>query len=435
MSIGQKQVGAWLAVLGALAIAGATLTPVSGASGISMRMCLICHDRGMADFISNIILFAPFAFGLALCGRSWRFTLAAGALFSLTVELLQLGVVAGRDPSLGDLVANSTGAVSGWWLGATRGWWRPSAARAHRRAVGVTLTSSVLLLGALSLFRPAPQDTTYYLQWTPALGGMHLYLGEVMSSRLGPMTFQGPGRIAMSDSIRTLLHRPDWRIAFTAGPPPQRIAPINSIYDENQDEVILLGAVRHDFVYRQQLLAKRLLFDGADLRMTNALKMLRRGQDVALGYRQTLREHCLTLDDIQRCESAYTIGDTWSLLMFPKNWSMSARNAMTFVFLLGLFGLSGSLAPGLGTLGRQAAVAGGLLLIGPPLLGFAVTPMWELLVVVTGLFAGWGIARLTRPRNNEGRAPYGVAPFGADPGRPRLKDSSSGRSYTRSDGR
>src|SRR5690606_36985509 len=188
MRIGQGQIGAGLVVLGALAIAAATLTPVPGSmGGGTSRICLICHDRGMADFVSNIILFAPLGLGLALLGRRWYFALAVGALCSLTVESLQLDVIAGRDANFGDLVANSLGAVTGWFFGVTRSWWRPTPDRATTRAIGVTVAGSVLLLGALVLLRPAPQEATYYLQWTPALGGgMHVYLGEVTETRIGP---------------------------------------------------------------------------------------------------------------------------------------------------------------------------------------------------------------------------------------------------------
>ena len=435
MRIGQKQIGAGLVVLGALAIAAATLTPVPGSmGGGTSRICLICHDRGMADFVSNIILFAPLGLGLALLGRRWYFALAVGALYSLTVESLQLDVIAGRDANFGDLVANSLGAVTGWFFGVTRSWWRPTPDRATTRAIGVTVAGSVLLLGALVLLRPAPQEATYYLQWTPALGGgMHIYLGEVTETRIGPLHFDGPGKIAASDSVRALLHRPDWAVTFRAGLPPRRIAPIVSIYDEEQDEVVVLAAAGHDLVYRQRLLANQLLFDGADLRMAGALQALQPGRNVVLQYRQTLREQCLTLDGARTCERGYTVGDTWSLLMFPDNWGFTERTVMAFAFLSGLFGLGGFLSPGARTLAVQVALAVGVLLAGPPLLGYAPTPPVQLLAALTGLVAGWTIAQFTSGKDG-GREPSGFAPSGAGPGRPRLKDVSSARSYTRSDG-
>jgi VanZ family protein len=63
------------------------------------------------DVFLNLLLFAPLGAGLRLAGWRWRSVVAAAALVSFTVELLQFTVVTGRDASLSDLVTNTTGAA------------------------------------------------------------------------------------------------------------------------------------------------------------------------------------------------------------------------------------------------------------------------------------------------------------------------------------
>ena len=92
-------------------IAAATLLP--GEPTVSTpSICLICGDRGVADALLNLTLFAPFGAVLAFVRvRPWRIVLAGFALSAL-VELFQL-YIPGRDPSFGDFVFNAAGAALG----------------------------------------------------------------------------------------------------------------------------------------------------------------------------------------------------------------------------------------------------------------------------------------------------------------------------------
>ena len=74
-----------------------------------------------ADFFLNVLLFVPFGFGLATQmrkrgGRRWMtsalLALAAGAVISYTVELLQL-YIPGRDSGWEDVISNSMGSAVG----------------------------------------------------------------------------------------------------------------------------------------------------------------------------------------------------------------------------------------------------------------------------------------------------------------------------------
>ena len=77
--------------------------------------------HGLSDAFLNVLLFTPFGFGLAQKlrerGRSRRFTfvvvLIAGALFSYTIEFLQI-YIPERDSGWEDVVTNSTGSILGF---------------------------------------------------------------------------------------------------------------------------------------------------------------------------------------------------------------------------------------------------------------------------------------------------------------------------------
>src|SRR5688572_3335385 len=81
-----------LAVAGAVAILGLTLSPApdqASYSALTPLLCLVCGDTGGADVSLNFLLFVPMATGLRLLGWSWLRVVAAAALLSLTVEALQ----------------------------------------------------------------------------------------------------------------------------------------------------------------------------------------------------------------------------------------------------------------------------------------------------------------------------------------------------------
>ena len=144
-------VGRLVAALGAAAICALTLYPMPAsapAAAATPLLCIVCGDRGGADVALNLLLFVPVGFGLGLAtGSRVRPVILAG-LLSLTVELLQLTLVPGRDASLSDLLTNTTGAALGALLAARLEMLlRPTAGHARRLMVAW----SAGLLGAAGL--------------------------------------------------------------------------------------------------------------------------------------------------------------------------------------------------------------------------------------------------------------------------------------------
>ena len=107
--------------------------------------CLVCGDAGTTDVLLNLLLFAPLGVGLRWLGWSGRRAVLAMCLLTLGIEATQAVLLAGRDASLSDVLANSLGGAIGWWA------WprlvrsvRPTVADARRGA------ALFILLGTLT---------------------------------------------------------------------------------------------------------------------------------------------------------------------------------------------------------------------------------------------------------------------------------------------
>lgn len=141
-----------------------TLEPLpaqSEATRLSPWTCLLCGTQGSADFLLNIALFVPLGAALAWMGMGRLKVLAAGAALSVAIELAQATLVAGRDPAVGDVVANSLGALAGASaVFALPGLWYPPITRARRLATvaGAGWLLMIIATGWLVLPAPAPRQ-------------------------------------------------------------------------------------------------------------------------------------------------------------------------------------------------------------------------------------------------------------------------------------
>jgi Concanavalin A-like lectin/glucanases superfamily/VanZ like family len=111
---GADRLAVWiLIIVVCLAIVIGTLTPAAEWPGSKRRVwCVLCDEGSAADAFGNTLLFLPFGFVLSLASAGRIRTLASAAGLSLAVETVQV-FVPGRDPNLGDLIFNSTGAALG----------------------------------------------------------------------------------------------------------------------------------------------------------------------------------------------------------------------------------------------------------------------------------------------------------------------------------
>jgi hypothetical protein len=272
----QRNTGLILAIAAWAFIFFITLYPIpdqAEVSGSTSIWCLVCGELGMVDVTLNIVLFVPLGLGLGLLGMTWSRGLLLVGVTTLTVEVLQLSVVAGRDASLSDLITNMLGGLLGLAL-ALR--WRQILFPSSRASALVAVTGAVAWLGlqgftAFALQRVLPRSV-YYGQWAPVLGQFEPFTGTVVSARLNEIPLPGT-RLGNSDTVRKALLAPGsvLEVKATSGHPTHDVAPIFSIFDDRQREILLLGQDGLDLVFRVRTRTGPLGLRGPALQLSHAL--------------------------------------------------------------------------------------------------------------------------------------------------------------------
>lgn len=236
-------------------IAWFTLQPAPDAAESAARVpwtCLYpCGDQALRDAILNVLLFIPL--GLAL--RQWlpaSLAILLGLLTTCMVEFAQVAWILGRDASLRDILTNGLGAglgvllASGWRLLLFPG-------RAHGRLLAaVGFACWVGVVGATAwLVRPSLPPIMYWGQWAPELGQFETWQGRVLAADLNGLPLPS-GRLGISRAVRERLQLDSVMLTARAvvARPPRRIAPIVSVFDSEQREIVLLGQRREGLVFR-----------------------------------------------------------------------------------------------------------------------------------------------------------------------------------------
>lgn len=339
-------------------IVAVTLRPAAtpgGAVEDLLRTCLLCGGRGTSDAVLNILMFAPL--GAALVGSGWRIrtVVFASLLLSIGIEVLQIGL-AGRYAVLGDVVWNTIGGMLGAVAAARAATFGTRVAK-HPGVLGALLVLlPVAVAGATAwLLVPAPQQGTYYGQWTADLGpSLGVYRGEVLEAEIGRQPAPS-WKLSDSEAARSdLISGEPLTVRFLAGPPPDRLAPIFSIYDGVQHEVLLVGAESDDLVLRIRRRAADYRLDQPDIRWTGALRELLPGDTATLAIRRVgAVTFCAQVQDRERCQGTGA-GYGWALLLYPGDSSARLRTGLHVTW--GFLGIA-SVVAGLLLMARAAAGA------------------------------------------------------------------------------
>jgi VanZ family protein len=235
--------GVWLATLGFLGIAAATLMPTADEAGPT-RLCILCGEFGGADFALNILLFIPFGLGLGLLVRG-RVALAAVVCLTCAIELAQLHLIPGRDATVGDVVANSLGGFIGIMSGRH---WRALIAPSEpvRRLLLACALGMLMLFGCITAYsvRPAPTRLTYYGQLARQLGSNLPYPGEILRAAVGSVRIPDV-RLQNSAALDTALQQGD-AISLTVLPHgiTSWQSPVMRVADESATEILAVSAQR-----------------------------------------------------------------------------------------------------------------------------------------------------------------------------------------------
>ncbi len=401
----QRKVGLLALAAGATLVALLTLLPHPGQEELvraTPPTCLVCGELGGVDVILNILLFVPFGLGLGLLGLPWPVAAAAGLGASGLVEVLQMKVVAGRDASLSDLITNTAGSILGLALSRN---WRLLVLPPHRAAAGLMATWGLAWLALAAAtgagLHPVPTSATWYGQWAPELGHLDRFRGDVLSARAGESPLP-PGRWDDTPTWRERLTRPEFSITATvrSGPPPTRLAPIVSVFDADQREVLLLGQWGDDLVYRVRMGPARLRLRNPAVRLPHGLGAPP-GSELRLEGGTRGARYVLASDGpggrLAR-ELPFSPHWTWAMLL-PYDYALGPEaGALTALWLLGLLvplgwwgarsGRAGPWAAALLLLAGVAGVRAGL--------GFEPAPAGEWLGAGGGLALGLLLARAAR---------------------------------------
>lgn len=292
-----------------------TLLPAAGEKiGTGWQACLVCGQTGLASAILNVFLFVPFGAAIgALSRRPWAGILA-GALLSVSVEFAQQ-FLPGRNPTLGDLVFNTAGAAAGagaavWW----RVWILPSPGTAGRLALGWAGVASAVIAGTAWAAAPVVTDAVYYGLWTPRLSHLETYDGTVQRAYIDGVPI--PAGAPFPDREDAIAMIRAWRtveVSATAGGRPPALAPVVAVFDSARRELVQVGIDREDVVLRYRRRAAGIRLMDPQVRLPGAAA-IPAGSPLRVSVSRDGAQHCLTANDVRRCNLGTGAGDGWMLL-------------------------------------------------------------------------------------------------------------------------
>ena len=380
--------GAALAALALAAICIATLTPTPGMPTTPF-WCIACGDRGLLDFAANIVMFVPLGFALMLATDRRRNSLIACVVTTLAIELLQVSVVAGRDASMGDLLANTSGGA----VGVALGWWRavflfprPSGARRLAILWAVVLVTACGLTSAG--LRPAVVPRSLWVQWTPPRRGFEPFTGRLLAFDVDGIDLP-LGFPAQSLGLDRALRGKSWQATATIS--AERLQPRRSVIARIAEENSVLVSIEQrglGVTCWQKTKASDFRFRSPKVALENALPV-GDGEAPIVRLRCMRQGATLVAGADGRQESVRLSPGLGWLIASPLDIGLTrARWWANALWLLGLtipLGYWGAVAVGADTASRARQAAMLLALGGALVMGLAVAPA----VTATAVAAVW----------------------------------------------
>ena len=253
----ERRAGRAIAIAGVVFVAAATLVPIPGGWGSTPTLCIACGEFGGVDLLLNVALFVPFGVGLGVAGVRLPRALVASFLFTLAIELLQLRVVTGRDASVGDLLANFAGGMTGTLIGLHwRSLVRPSARGAPRLAMAGAIAWLCILGTTAWLLQPSVPNLRLWAQWAPRPRQFAPFEGRLLALTVNGVPLPPAREVERLQEIREALIDGDTRVEATVvpGAPTARLAAIARVSNPLV-EALLVGQDGSDFMFRQRFRA------------------------------------------------------------------------------------------------------------------------------------------------------------------------------------
>ncbi len=270
----------------------------------------------LADALRNVLLFVPLGAGVRLATGSSLRALALGAALAIAFELLQT-FIPGRFSSPVDIVTNTFGAwIGAWIMGHRESLLAPPPRQAARLAWVATLTAaSIWIVGTLGL-RPATPNTRYFGGHTPQLGHLAHYKGQVLEARIGDSEIPDAGLVDDQATLKQSLRRSESiRIRFRRGPAPARLAPLVTLHDDLQREILLVGLERDDLVLRRWVRGAAWGLENPAHRWPVALAPNRAGEVAELEFVLEKGRSRARIDERALADHAWSPARIWALVL------------------------------------------------------------------------------------------------------------------------
>lgn len=370
-------------------ILAATLPPTREPVGELFQPCLLlCGDEGLSDFLVNIVLYLPLGVGLTLQRWRPRAVVLSAFLLSAAIEALQ-GVLPGRDPSAGDVVANALGAAVGLWLVRTAPRWLRPSDRMAMIASGLWAAVVVLVVAATAwLMVPSLPHGDWYGQWMPRFGNYGIYGGRLASARLGPLRVPS-WKHPEPDSVRALLLAgTPLEVRFAARPPPSDQAPIFRFAAGGIQGVLMISAEHEDLRLSVRRRANDLRLDAPDVRLRGWLEGIASGDSVTIRMWITADGLCASLNGRRACGLAISPARGWAILYWLPRAPGGLQRAVDVLWIAVLFFPLGLWMRPRPAWGLCAGAALAALIVVPALSGLQPSGFVEFIGAAVGLEAG-----------------------------------------------
>ena len=239
------------------------------------------------------------------------------------------------------------------------------------------------------LLRPAFPNDTYYGGWAHRFGHLEWYGGRVLHVSLDGLEFL-PAEHSDSRRVREqLLSGAALHVRARAGPRPPGLAPLFTIHDGHQREILLLGIDGHDIVYRYRTRAIATGFRGPEVRVRDAIRGIAWRDSLEVTVRPVHTGYCIRVNTTEHCGLGFTVGTGWAFLFDDGPSSRWPKTVLDSSWLAVLFFPVGLWARFPWSLPAVVAFSLAFLLIVPTAIGLIPTSTTELLAALIGLLAGF----------------------------------------------